>query len=510
MNYNLKFINLFFPYFFLFLINFVSTKPCYSENLFDINLKSEIKKGNLLIGLKRYLGNQKLSSLKNNILKFETKNNLLEIFSANGMQYKSKKTNILFKKVPLKRPISYERLVLGPFASFESAKRKSKILEKAGLKPIITYPKDWELWLPLGTKNALKYNFKRKLVSYENEIIPFLQDDNTYRKLDGPIKLNSDESIKINGVNYGKNFYLKKDSYGSWTLIQRLSIDKYLNGVLPYEIGANSPLEALKAQAVIARTWALYNSDRFNADKYHLCITTQCQVYKPTTMKNTKIEKAINNTKDLILVFENKTINAFYHGSNGGVSAEASESWKIDGYPYLRSKIDWFDKNSNNYLSMLDKENLTGFLNQDKSKFFGSDHYLFRWQKKISHQEILNLLNKNYLINNSKRISDFKVLKRGTSGRVTSLEILMTSPSGSIILLKDDIRRYLKFLPSNLFIIDKINDDFWLFRGGGFGHGVGLSQSGAIEMAKFGLTYEKILEHYYPGTELDNIKNLTE
>ena len=88
-------------------------------------------------------------------------------------------------------------------------------------------------------------------------------------------------------------------------------------GVLPYEIGPNSPLEALKAQAVIARTWGIFNSDRFNMDKYHLCITTQCQVYKPSKITNKKVQKAIEATSNLILTYRNQPINAFYHGSNG-------------------------------------------------------------------------------------------------------------------------------------------------------------------------------------------------
>jgi len=63
--------------------------------------------------------------------------------------------------------------------------------------------------------------------------------------------------------------YLLKDLYGTWTLVQKIEFDDYLAGVLPYEIGPNSPLEALKAQAVIARTRGIFNSDRFNMDKYH-------------------------------------------------------------------------------------------------------------------------------------------------------------------------------------------------------------------------------------------------
>ena len=105
---------------------------------------------------------------------------------------------------------------------------------------------------------------------------------------------------------------------------------------------------------------------------------------------------------------------------------------------------------------------------------------------------------------------DFKIINRGTSGRVTKLAIQMNNFNKPIVLVKDDIRRIFSFLPSNLFIINKLNDNLWLFKGGGFGHGVGLSQSGAIEMAELGFTYEQILNHYYQGTKIKKIEILSQ
>ena len=99
-------------------------------------------------------------------------------------------------------------------------------------------------------------------------------------------------------------------------------------------------------------------------------------------------------------------------------------------------------------------------------------------------------------------------MQRGSSGRVIKLEISQNNPVKKIILVKDDIRKYLNFLPSNLFIIDKLNDNLWFFTGGGFGHGVGLSQSGAIEMAKIGYPYQEILKQYYKKTKILNFMNL--
>ena len=276
-------------------------------------------------------------------------------------------------------------------------------------------------------------------------------------------------------------------------------------------MGPSSPLEALKAQAVIARTWGIFNSSRFNMDKYHLCVSTQCQVYKPSEIKHKKVLKAIEATSNFILTYENEPINAFYHGSNGGISAMASESWQMQDYSYLNSKIDGSQSFNKNFKLPISRESeLNNFLNFDKEQFYGGKHSLFRWNKKISSLEIKEKLINNKLLGKNENVFDLNVIERGSSGRVTKLEIQTNKDNKSIVLVKDDIRRVLNFIPSNLFTIDKLSDDLWLFRGGGFGHGVGLSQSGAIEMAELGFSYEQILNHYYPNAKLEKIEILSQ
>jgi len=481
----------------------------YADNFKDLTLANELKQGNLLIGLIQFIGNKESSIPVNKILRFQTENSFLELNSSNGIQHKSKSIELIFKKVPLQVPIKFKRYVVGPFASYESAKKESLRLESEGIKNIIAYPNDWEVWIRKDSSNSFNTQFKEIEVKVEDKIVPFLQSKYTYQQLDGPIHINSIEKISINDKGYGKVFQLKKDAYGTWTLIQKISFNRYLQGVIPHEIGSGSPLEALKAQSVIARTWAIYNADRFKTDKYHLCITTQCQVYKPTSKNYQNIEKAISDTNNLILVFNNKPINALFHASNGGVSAGADESWQMNSLPYLQPKFDLVNNLNNSFrLPIENSKNLINYLNQDSSQFYGNDHYLFRWEKVIKLNQINNLLIKNELFDKKGKRVDFKIIERGLSGRVTKLEILQTDRNNSFVLVKDDIRRYLKFLPSNLFTINKLNDNLWSFKGGGFGHGVGLSQSGAIEMAESGLNYEKILNHYYRGTKVRNISDL--
>ena len=294
-------------------------------------------------------------------------------------------------------------------------------------------------------------------------------------------------------------------------MIQKIKFDDYLKGVLPYEIGSNSPFEALKAQAVIARTWALYNSDRFKIDQYHLCITTQCQVYKPPLIEYKNVHKAIEDTSNLIITYKKKPINSFYHGSNGGISASASESWQIKDYLYLNSMIDGSNSLKKAFrLPIKSGDELNKFLEFADEKVYGRKHSLFRWEKILSNETIQNNLLNNQLIKEKSDLVDLNIIDRGFSGRVIKLEIKLKNLKKPIVLVKDDIRRILSFLPSNLFTINKLNDNLWLFKGGGFGHGVGLSQSGAIEMAELGFTYEQILNHYYKGTKIKKIEILSQ
>ena len=511
MRFRLNYFYIFLGFFFFSVISPTFTFNANAQESVKINLKKELKQGNFLVGLKQYLGGEYDKFSVDKFITFSTDNNFITLLSHNGVKHKSKNINILWKNVPLETPYSIERLVLGPFASYESAKKQANILKEQGHEALIAFPKNWEVWIPFQPRLLNKGNYKLFKKTYKSQIIPILSNEYSQQKLQGPIYISSNEQIYINGVSFGKEFYLAKDSYGSWTLIQKINFDDYLQGVLPYEIGSNSPLEALKAQAVIARTWALYNSERFNIDNYHLCISSQCQVYKPPKVEYKNVKRAIQDTSNLIITFRNKPINSFYHATNGGISASASESWSIEDYPYFNSIIDAKD-NVKESIKLPIKNNyeLNKFLDFGNDKFYGNYHSLFRWKRKISNSKILDNLRKNKLIDSKENIFDLNISERGKSGRVTELEIKTNNLKKPIFLVKDDIRRILSFLPSNLFTINKLNDNFWLFRGGGFGHGVGLSQSGAIEMAKLGFTYEQILNHYYQKTKIKKIEILSQ
>ncbi len=109
----------------------------------------------------------------------------------------------------------------------------------------------------------------------------------------------------------------------------------------------------------------------------------------------------------------------------------------------------------------------------------------------------------NYKIGTPRQIA---VIGRGNSGRVLSLKIVGDNDQSPVILRLDQIRRNLRNLPSTLFYVEKVDQGSWEFIGGGFGHGVGMSQAGAIDLALRGWTTRKILNHYYPGTTYETFK----
>ena len=251
---------------------------------------------------------------------------------------------------------------------------------------------------------------------------------------------------------------------------------------------------------VLARTWAIANKHRFKVDGYNLCSDTQCQVYKDPSKADQKIKRAIKTTAGKILTWNQKPINTVYHATNGGVMASIDEAWLTQPVPYMQMRLDgpkdWSRKVD---LPLSSEEHLKSFL-LSESEAFGSDHPLFRWNRTLESYEISKQLTQAQKVTSTFYPKKIDAISRGKSGRVTSLKI--EDNSGAEILLKlDDIRRVLRQLPSTLFVVNEIKEGKWRFSGGGYGHGAGMSQSGAIELAKNGWTTKQILSYYYPKTK---------
>ncbi len=458
------------------------------------------EKNVLLVGIKPYLGKEIINDHNSPSLKLVSNGRNLILKDADGVIRKAKEINIGWRAKQLLNPKVFVRKTIGPFASFESAERLANDLKDKGIESTIAHPFDWEVWVSGDIEIPPSINSTYQKIKVSKIVFPYLYGNDGMIGLKGPISLHAPDGLRLEKGIYLGPFSIQSDAYGSWTLVEHVPIERYLNGVVPYEIGPSSPEAALAAQAVLARTWALANSHRFKVDGYNLCSDTQCQVYKDPSKANQKIKTAIKKTAGKILTWNKKPINTVYHATNGGVMASVDEAWSINQVPYLQMRLDGPKKWTRTVdLPLSNEKNLKSFL-FSKSEAFGSDHPLFRWERIIESTQISNQLNQAQKVSSSFHPNKIEVIKRGGSGRVTSLKI--DGKTGSGIFLKlDDIRRVLRQLPSTLFVVKEIKEGKWLFSGGGFGHGAGMSQSGAIELAKNGWTTKQILSHYYPKTK---------
>jgi SpoIID/LytB domain protein len=280
--------------------------------------------------------------------------------------------------------------------------------------------------------------------------------------------------------------------------------------VVPHEIGPQAPPAAVEAQAILARTYTLRNLRRFAIDDYELCATTDCQVYWGLGDASARADRAISVTRSLVATYENELVDALYSSTTGGVTAPFEDVWDGQARPYLRAVVDstgsiW----DLSQKSLGNEANLREFLNL-KQGFNETGWNRFRWSYSTSLTEMAEFLNK-YLTNRNhpmagiQKIESVKVAERAPSGRVLTMEV--QTDKGPLEISKDQIRN--AFYPpiSTLFYLDPMMDENqvlkgYTFVGGGFGHGVGLSQTGAYRLAELGWNGEQIVQFYFPGTQI--------
>ncbi len=256
-------------------------------------------------------------------------------------------------------------------------------------------------------------------------------------------------------------------------VVNVLGIEKYLTSVVGSEMPTKWPIEALKAQAIASRTYALKQkgNDLFDIDS-----TQKNQVYNGLESRTYKTIRAVKSTRSLVLTYKNKLINALFHSSSGGMTENSQDVWK-NKYPYLSSVKD-FDKNNPK----------------------------FRWQKKISSNELINLFPK---IGGLKNI---EILDITSSGRVKNVKLI--GAYGSYQMSGIALRKKLG-LNSNFvrfkFFEDELNSNTppkkgLIVFGQGSGHGVGMSQWGAKYLASRGQKSERILKYFYRGVQIKPFK----
>ncbi len=324
--------------------------------------------------------------------------------------------------------------------------------------------------------------------------------------LETPLEFVTEDKLFINGSDLGyEGHFILKTINGKLVLNHFISLEEYLAGVVPNEIGNTAPLEALKAQAVAARTHALslLSYNRHKADGYDLCSGTHCQVYKGKYLQNANILKALEECKDEALFQGGQIADAPYHSSCGGKTDSSSAIWKGKPISHL---------NGVTCIAEADTFNLS--MESDARKWIDTkletagmtswERGALSWEKSISKVQVAKNAGLKFL----RRID---IMQRGRSGRIVSLKLY----GDKEINLDNEykIRQVFGGLLSSFFYFKgsyrdigngvSLNPKAILqIKGKGAGHGVGMCQVGTLRLARTGASYHDILRIYYPGTTI--------
>lgn len=347
------------------------------------------------------------------------------------------------------------------------------------------------------------------ILDLQNNILAPIPEDGSMVIGSGSI----DSIIQI-GQNKYRGFISFISKGEQITLINHIEIEDYLYGVVPKEMGYSFHMESLKAQAVAARTFAMASKNKHKSEGFNLCDTTHCQVYGGMSVEHPNTNMAVDETKGLYVFYNGNIAETVYHSNNGGYIESSKEVWG-GHFDYLVAKEDPFSKNTN----------------------------ASTWEMKLTNKELSGKIRAAGI--NIGDILDVEILETTSANRVVNVKLIGTLGEETITGAK---LRTILGMRSTWFDIEKkgetisrigyvfdpetskvveINLDYatiidgnnikskskingsqgtkveeFLFNGRGYGHGIGMSQYGALEMAKQGYTYEEIIKHYYTGVDI--------
>lgn len=326
------------------------------------------------------------------------------------------------------------------------------------------------------TKGAIQLAF----IGDEKNEISETQEDNTNQQ--------DQENAEVQNEEYNyKNYGTIKLLHHETGEVEDVNIDEYLYHVVSAEMPVDYEIEALKAQAVVARTYTIYKIKNKKHDNADICDDSNCcQAWVSKDVRFSrweeskrednwkKIQDCVDSTKGLVITYNNEPINAFFHANSGGKTEVPVNVWGGTGLPYLQVVETAGEEGYQQYNSEVE----------------------------LSYDDVINKLKEKYEdiqidFNNDE---DIKILEYTDSGRVKTIKFGNHEIAGTEA-------RTIFGLKSTNFEIQKVDGKI-KFVVKGYGHGVGMSQTGADSMAKQGSTYDEIIKHFYSGVEIKDINSL--
>ena len=319
-------------------------------------------------------------------------------------------------------------------------------------------------------------------------ITPKAETEEVVSNIENVTQEQPEQEVETTIYDYQKYKTIKLFHSGSGQ-IEELPIDEYLYGVVSSEMPANFEIEALKAQAIVARTYTIYQIMN-NSGKHpgaDICDNSSCcqawiskderlSKWAPEEAESNwnKIVDAVNSTSGKIITYQNKPINAFFHSNSGGKTESSLNIWGGIDYPYLKS------------VETAGEEGYTQYSSEAK---FTKEELLNKLKEKYEDCEI------DYSQENC-----IQILEYTTSGRVKTIKF------GNKEIAGTEARTILGLRSTNFSFT--ISGDEIIFSVIGYGHGVGMSQTGADALAKSGSNCEEIIKHFYTDVEIVEVNSL--
>lgn len=426
------------------------------------------------------------------------------------------------------------------FPDIASASAAASQYRQAGLQAFPAYEDGWQVWSGMYTDTAAATAAKQTaadlLGTAAITVIPatstrlVLLNQSldvlcVYGGTNGALRVIAAQEadlLNVNGRRYRGAMEFRRYADSDLTLINILGIEPYLYGVVPGEIEALAPTEAIKAQAVAARTYALKNIGRFAKWGFDLTDTTESQVYNGYEGEKVQTNLAVDATRGQKALYQGELASLFYFSSSGGRTEDNANVWGTP-LPYLKSVEDPYESKTS---------------------------YNYYWQKVLTAADIERYLAAAGV--NLGKVGSMSIIESTLSGRVAKLRI--TGTEGSMTFQREACRTLFE-LPSQLYTLGASDSlsilgadgslkkqnpgglavvsatgtatvatgvsavavgadgalsytgtaatDLFVLTGRGWGHGVGLSQEGAKGFARNGYTYTQILQHYFPGVTIE-------
>jgi len=391
--------------------------------------------------------------------------------------------------------------------------------------------RDFEEGMPLPAYSEL-------VVSNENGNIVLRDEDGTMLTSDlgsdgciMPADYDDDGILYYEDTPYRDGIMFQAKSNGTMTVINYITLEHYVYGVLNSELNYTNPEEALKAQAVAARSYGKLNLGKHSADGFDLCTSTHCQVYKGYSDEYPATNDAVDDTEGEMICYDGEPITAFYFKNSGGYTQNSEDVWS-GSLPYLKSVKDEYSPSypwstSLSFDTIQTKLEAAGFrpgeiesisINDrndtgavSELKITGSDATVY-----LRKENIRSVLGATIIKSNMFELAD-SIMEPGSSAWTISNGFSTVSPdsktyvingSGTIKKLDGDSAYSTNGtstvpLGSGTTSSEIVTGGTASFSGHGYGHGVGMPQDSVVEMAKQGFTYDEILEYYYTDIEIN-------